>query len=189
MGNPSSQCWPANFQGPVRTTYDTVRRMRVLCPVIDTPCPLKMTLTLFPTVSAGSSKTERINRALNLAQSLSSFLMKCNPPSPNIIHHTPAFVLVCEHVCFYTECLSVSASPCLCFHFPSYRLQAPKQSSNSFNSEDKTNKPAWPICFLAFALFGTNLIHLISCLLDSYHLYLIYMWSYTTQGCFQCWFM
>lgn len=33
---------------------------------------------------------ERINRTPSLAQSLSSPLMKCNLPRPNIIHHPPA---------------------------------------------------------------------------------------------------
>lgn len=132
----------------------------------------------FPLSALARRSPYRINRTLNLAQSLSSFLMKCNLLNPNIIHHTPASVLR-ERVCIHTERLSISASQCSCFHFLSYRPQALQSRLKDFNRQGK-NKPLWPICFsfyLASALFSTKLISLISFLFDGYQksqLYLIF---------------
>lgn len=66
--------------------------LRASGPVTDVLCPPYWHSHCFPLSPLARQRPEKINRALSLAQTLSSSLMKCNLPSANIIHHAPASV-------------------------------------------------------------------------------------------------
>lgn len=112
IGNPSSPCWPSNFHGPVWVTYNTVTSFWMCY------APLWLTLSIVShCLRWARLRPGRINSPLSLAQNLSSSLMKCNLPSSNIIHHTPAAVLVCELVCVCAERLLHICISALVFSF------------------------------------------------------------------------
>lgn len=114
IGNPSSPCWPSNFHGPVWVTHNTVELLDVLCtPVTDTE-------HCFPLSPPGLSETRKDKQSTELGTKFVLLPNEVQPPELNIIHHTPAAVLVCELVCVCAERLlhiCISASLHSCFHF------------------------------------------------------------------------
>lgn len=150
----------------------------------------------FPLSPLARQRPERINRALNLAQSLSSSLMKCNLPSPNTIHHTAARAPVCERVCVYTRCPSVSASPSLVFSF-SVLQTAGTQIELEWLQQRRQNKSSSPTRLFSAFCFAWPKTHTLNFLsIRSLSENLNYIWfsrgvtlCRLSRVTFHCWFM
>ena len=131
IGNPSSLCWPTDFQGPVYNTATRVLENVLL--------PLRRQAS-FPAVSAGSSETREAKQSNGLGTKV------CPRPQWSASSRAQTSFIMLQPLRWYvnvsTQRPSISAS--LCFHF--WPVQADKHSSNDFDRDDKTNRPLWTSC-------------------------------------------